>query len=191
MNARENLDAARSTDTLVEHEADEGLAIVDFVGGDEAKGLGEREAEDLNVLVGFRRGSTFADVAGEVDLHPLAEETRAGEVFCEQRPAFGAVAGLFDQLALGSGEGGFFVVDAARGKLDEELAGGVAVLTLEDDVGVAGIFGLVDGEDNDGTVMANDVANVDVAAGLFHCVGEDGEDFTLVGEFGGDKPGFC
>ncbi len=38
--------------------------------------------------------------------------------------------------------------------------------------------------------MADDVADVDVAAGLFDCVGEDGEDFAFVGDFGGDEAGF-
>ena len=78
---------------------------MDLVGGDEGESLGERKAEDLDVLVGFRGGRAFADVAGEVDLHPFAEKAWAGEVFGEQRPAFGAVAGLFDHLAFGGGEG--------------------------------------------------------------------------------------
>jgi hypothetical protein len=141
------LEAAGAARGVVEHQADEGLAVVDLVGGDEGEGLGEREAEDFDVLVGFGSGGAFANVAGEVDLHPLAEEAGTGKVFGEERPAFGAIAGLFDQLAFGGGESGFFGLDAAGGKLDEELAGGVAVLALEDDVGVAWFFGLVDGED--------------------------------------------
>ena len=55
--------------------------------------------------------------------------------------------------------------------------------------GSAGILRLVDGEDDDGTVMADDVAGVDVAAGLFDFVGNDGEDLAFVGELGGDEPG--
>ena len=38
--------------------------------------------------------------------------------------------------------------------------------------------------------MANDVANVDVAVGLLHCVLNDGEDSAFVGDFGGDEAGF-
>ncbi len=133
------LEAACAAGGVVEQEADEGFAVVDLVGGDEGEGLGEGKAEDLDVLVGFGCGGAFADVAGEVDLHPFAEEAGAGEVFGEEGPAFGAVAGLFDHLALGGGEGGFAGFDAAGGKLDEELAGGVAVLALEDDVGVGGV----------------------------------------------------
>ena len=57
--------------------------------------------------------------------------------------------------------------------------------------GSLGFLRLVDGEDDDGAVVADDVANVDVAAGLFHLVGEDGEDFTFVGEFGGDELVAC
>jgi len=162
---------------------------VDLVGGDQGESLGEGEAQDLDVLVGFRCGDAFADVAGEVDLHPFAEEAWAGEVFCEQHPAFGTVAGLFDQFAFGGSQCGFFGFNAAGGKLEEELAGGMAVLALEDDVGVVGVAGFVDSENDDGTVVANDVADVDVAARFFYGVGEDGEDFTSVGEFGGDQLG--
>ena len=39
--------------------------------------------------------------------------------------------------------------------------------------------------------MADDVADVGDAAGLDDGVGEDGEDFAFVGEFGGDEAGFC
>jgi hypothetical protein len=66
---------------------------------------------------------------------------RASErVFGEEGPAFGAVAGLFDQLAFGGGEGSFVGVDAAGRKFDESETGGVAVLALEDDVWIFGIF---------------------------------------------------
>ena len=105
----------------------------------------------------------------------------------EEGPAFGAVAGLLDHLAFGGGEGWFAGFDSTGGKLDEELAGGVTVLALEDDVGVGGISRFVDCEDDDGAVVTDDVANVGVAAGFFDFVGEDGEDFTFVGKFGGDE----
>ena len=114
---------------------------MDFVGGDEGEGFGEGDAEDFDLLVGFGLGCAVADVAGEVDLHPFAEEAGAGEVFGEEGPLFCAVAGLFDHLALGGGEGGFAGFDAAGGELEEELAGGVAVLALEDDDGVFGVAG--------------------------------------------------
>ncbi len=62
----------------------------------------------------------------------------------------------------------------------------MAVLALEDDVGIGGVFGLIDGEDDDGAIVTNDVADIDAAAWFFHFVGEDGEDLTFVSEFGGD-----
>ncbi len=170
---------------------------MNFVGGDECHGLGERHAHDLDVFVGLGLGYACADVAGEVDLHPLAEEAGGGEVFGKEGPAFSAISGLFDHLALGGGEGCFAGLDASGGEFEEKLAGGVAVLALDDDVGVGGIFGFVDGEDDDGAVVADDVADVDGAAGLLDGVGEDGEDFAFVGEFGRDeaRPGgggaFC
>ena len=37
--------------------------------------------------------------------------------------------------------------------------------------------------------MADDVADVAVAGGLDDGVGEDGEDFAFIGEFGGDETG--
>jgi hypothetical protein len=185
------LEIACSPDAVVEHEADEGLAVVDLVGSDEGQGLGEGKTEDLNVLVGLGSGGAFADVTGEVDLHPLTQETGAGKIFCQEGPTFGAVASLFDQLAPGCGEGSFLRFDATRGKFDEELAGGMTVLALEDNLGVVGVFGFVDGENDDRPIVTNDVADVDIAAWFFDFVAEDGEDPSFVGEFGGDKPWFC
>ena len=183
-------EAAGASGSVVKHEADEGFTVVDLVCGDECQSFRERHAEDLDLLIDFGSGFAFADVASEIDLHPLAEEAGAGEVLCQQRPAFGPVAGLFDHLAFGGGEGRFAGFDAASGEFKEELAGGVAILALEDDVGVVGVAGLVDGEDDDGAIVTDDVAGVEMAAGLFDLVGVDVEDFAFVGEPGGDEAGF-
>lgn len=113
---------------------------MDLVGGDEGAGFGEGEAEDLDVFVGLGRGGALAEIASQIDLHPLAEEAGTGEVLCEESPAFGAVAGLFDHLAFGGGEGGFVGIDASGWEFDEELAGGVAILTDKDDVGVGRVL---------------------------------------------------
>ena len=158
---------------------------------DEGEGFGQGHAQDFDVFVGLGLGDAFADVAGEVDLHPLAQEAGAGEVFGEESPAFGTIAGLFDHLAFGGSERGFVGVDAAGGEFEEELVGGVAKLPDEDDVGVGGVRGLIDGQDDDGAAVADDVAGVDETAGLLDLVGEDGEDFTFVGEFGGDDLWLC
>ena len=177
------LEAAFAVCGGVEGDADEGFAVVDLVGGDEGEGLRERSADDFDVLVVFGIGGALLDVAGEIDLHGFAEEAGAGEVFGEWGPAFGTKASLLDHLALGGCEGGFFGFDASGRKLEEELAGSVAVLADEDDVGVLGIFRLVYGEDDDGAVVADDVAGVgSEGAGLDDLVGIDGEDGALVGE---------
>jgi len=186
----DELEATGAAGSVVEHKADEGFAVVDLVCGDEGKSFRQGQADDFDLFVEFGSGFAFADVAGEVDLHPLAEEARAGEVLCQQRPAFGAVAGLLDHLAFGGGEGGFAGFDAASGEFDEELARCVAILALEDDVGIGGVVGFVDGEDDDGAIVTDDVAGVEMAAGLFDLVGVDVEDFAFVGEPGGDEAGF-
>ena len=182
-----DLEFAGAAGLGVEGEADESFAVVDFACGDELHGFGEAHAEDFEVFVFFEGGFAGADVLGDVDLHPLAEEAGAGEVLDEHGPLFGAVAGLFDELALGCGERGFAGVAGAGRELDEELASGVAVLALEDDLRVAGVFGLVDGDDDDGPVVADDVADIFVATGLDDGVGKDAEDFTLIGELGRDE----
>ena len=136
-------------------------------------------------------GGAGGDVFGEVDLHPLAEEAGAGVVAGEEGPLAGAEAGLFDHLALGGGEGSLAGLDASGGEFEEVLAGGVAVLADEDDVGVAWLefAGGIDGEDDDGAVVVDDVAGDDGAVGLFHFVGGDVEDFALVGDLGGEELG--
>src|ERR1700723_1766418 len=135
-----SLEAAIASRLIVEQQADEGLAVVNLLGGDQAEGFGQRHTEDLDVFVGFWRGGAFADIARKVDLHPLAEKARAGEVFPQQRPAFGAVAGLFDHLAFGGGERRFAGIDAAGWKLVEKLSCGMAGLPLHDDVGVCRVL---------------------------------------------------
>lgn len=185
------LEAAFAAGIVVEGEADEGFAVVDLAFGDHLHGLGERDAKDFEVLVFLKFGFALADVLGEVDLHPLAEEAGAGKVFDEHGPAAGAVAGLFNEFAFGSGEGSFAGVAGAGGQLVEELASGVAVLALHDDVGVGGILRFVDGEHDDGAVVADDVSGVFVAARLDQSVGVDLEDFAVEGELGGEEPGFA
>ena len=183
------LEDALAAEAVVEGEADDGFAVVDFAGVDHLHDLGERHTDDFDLLVEFGGGEAGAEVAGEVDLHPLAEEAGAGEVAEEHGPLFGAVAGLFDELALGGGEGWFAGVAGAGWEFDEVLAGGVAILALEDDVGVGEVGGFVDGEHDDGAVVADDVLDVAVAVGLLERVGEDVEDAALEGELGGDEFG--
>ena len=63
----------------------------------------------------------------------------------------------------------------------------MAILAFEDDVGVGGVGAVVDGEHDDGAVVADDVLDVAMAVGLFERVGEDVEDAAFEGEFGGDE----
>ena len=51
---------------------------MDFILFDKGEGFGEGDAEDFYLLVGFGLGCAGADLAGEVDLHPFAEEAWAG-----------------------------------------------------------------------------------------------------------------
>ena len=80
--------------------------------------------------------------------------------------------------------------DSAGRQFDKGEADGVTVLALEDYLRIVGVLRFVDGEDDDGTVVANDVADVDKAVGLLDLIGDDGEDLAFVGEPGGDEAGF-
>ena len=171
---------------------------MELVGGDEIQAVGERGGEELDVLVFLWLRDAVFEVLREEDLHPLTEKAGAGEVLGEDGPAFGADAGLFDHLAFGGGERALVGLDAAGGKLEQELAGGVAVLADEDDGGVFGagaefaVPGIVDRQDDNRSVVADDVflAGFGVA-GLDEGVGVNGEDVALVGEFGVEELGFA
>lgn len=160
---------------------------MDLARADEGHGFGELHAEDLDLLVGFGLGDTFADAAGEEDLHALAEEAGTGVVLREELPLLCAVAGLFDHLALRGGKRGFVGLDAACGKLEEKLAYGVAVLTLDNDDGVFGICRFVNCEDDDGADVPDDVAFEDEAVGLLDCIRVDVENTAFVDELRGDQ----
>lgn len=49
---------------VVEHKADQGLAVVDFVRSDKGQGLRQPNPQDLNLLVGLGLRDSFADIAG-------------------------------------------------------------------------------------------------------------------------------
>lgn len=156
---------------------------MNFVGCDESERFGERHAKDLDILVVLELGGPVADVAGEVYLHPLAEEAGAGEVFVEESPALCAEAGFFDHLALGGSQRGFAGIDAASGQFYKESTGSVAILAFEDDVGVFGVPGLVYSEYDNRAVVANDLPCVDVAARLDDFIRENREHFAFVDLF--------
>ena len=189
-NIDERLKATGAAGGVIEHKTYESLTVMDFVCGDQRESLRQCEAKDFNVFVGFRGGGTFANVPGQIDLHPFAQKTRAGEVLCQQGPAFGAISGLLDQFAFRGGQGGFVGFDAAGWEFDQSAAGGVSILPLEDDVGVAGVLGLVDSQDDDRTVVADDIPGVDVTPRLFNLVGDDREDSAFESEFGRDQARF-
>ena len=185
------LSLALTAEGIVEEDADEGLAVEDISGVDEALDLGERGHMEFDLFVVFGRGLAEGEVFGEQDVHGFGEEAGAGEVLDVAGPFFGAVAGLFDELAFGGGDELFAGFDAASGEFEEELTGGVAVLADEQDAGVGGVGFGVDGEDDDGVVVADDVAFGADAAGFDDFVGGDVEDFAFVDGFGGEGAGFA
>jgi hypothetical protein len=88
------------------------------------------------------------------------------------------------QLTFGCGKHLLAGIDASGREFEEKLSGSVTVLTNEEDLGVVGVGGCVDREDDDRAVVADDVATGVDAAGLNHFVRGDGEDFAFV-----DSPG--
>src|ERR1700712_4689353 len=106
---------------------------MNLISGDKSQGFGERDANDLDLLVDLRLCDTNFDIPSQIDMHVLAEKAGAGEIFSEEGPAFGTVAGLFNHFAFGGGERGFTGLNATGGEFEKKLAGGVAVLTLQDD----------------------------------------------------------
>ena len=92
----------------------------------------EGQMEEFNLLVGLGLRFAGANAFGEKDLHGFREEARRGIVADEARPLAGTEAGLLNELAAGGGEGGFAGFDTTSGQLEEELAGGVAILALNE-----------------------------------------------------------
>ena len=60
-----------------------------------------------------------------------------GEILGEQLPLLCAVSGLFDHLAFGGGQRGFPGLNPAGREFQEELPGGVAVLTFQNYDGIS------------------------------------------------------
>ena len=158
---------------------------------DELEDLGERGHVELNALVVFGCGLAEGEVFGEEDVHGFGEEAGAREVFDVLRPLFGAVAGLFDELAFGGGDELFAGFDAAGREFEEELASGVAVLADEEDIRVGRVGFGVDREDDDRAIVADNVAGGVDAAGFGDFVAGDEEDLTLVDGLRGEGASFA
>jgi hypothetical protein len=164
----------------VELDADESFTVENGSVVDQAQDFRERYEVEVDALVFFGLGVAEGEAFGEKDLHPLAEEARAGEVANERGPLLGAVPSFFDELAFGGGEAAFVAVDLAGGKFPEILSGGVAVLALHDDKRVALAFRVVDSEDDDRAVVADDVAGRLDSVGLNDVIAENLEKRALV-----------
>ena len=154
---------------------------------DEGKEFRQGNVAESDLFVGFGVGLAGVNIFGEEDLHVLAEKAWAGVVADESRPAACTETCFFDELAFGGGERRFAWLDAASGELQKELAGGVAVLSLDEDGRVVGVGGGIDSEDDDGAVVSNDVSLAGDAAGFGYDVGGDGEDAALEGDDGGEN----
>lgn len=96
-------------------------------------------------------------------------------------PLFGGIAGLFQELALGTGEGILAFVDASGGKFPKIAIGGVAILAGEENARLG--LGVVDGHDDDGAGMADEIAANTLAAGLYYLLAADVEDWRFVSDF--------
>jgi len=176
----------------VKHYGDKCFAVANLSGIDEAEDFGEWDEINLQALIGLWLGFAGCETFGEKDLHPFAEEAGAGVVAGELCPFFGTESGFFDELALGGGEALFVAIDFSGRNFIEVLGGGVAVLTLDDDERILLTLRVVDGEDDDGAVVPDDVALDGREAGLEDLVLVDAEERPLVGHFGrADGRGFA
>uniref|UniRef100_E6QM56 Uncharacterized protein n=1 Tax=mine drainage metagenome TaxID=410659 RepID=E6QM56_9ZZZZ len=172
----------------VEQGRDEGFAVDDLVIVDHVEQLGEPDEAEIDLFV-FLGVSVASDKAfGEEDVHAFAEETGAWVVVDERTPLAGGVAGLFGEFAARAIERGFAGIKLASGQLPEELSSGVAILAFDDDPGVFLVFAFavacIDGEDDDGAIVADDVAVRFATARLKDVVVVDAEERALIGNAG-------
>ncbi len=154
---------------------------------DQPQNLGEWGHVQLDLLVVLWRGLSLRKHFGQQDGHCLREEAGAGIVVRMPGPAFGPVAGLLDQLALAGGNQLLAWLNTAGRQLQQELSGGVAILADQEDAGVLRVRFGIDGEDDYGAVVADDVAGGRYAAGLLYFVVRYPEDVALIDGFGGDR----
>ena len=109
----------------------------------------------------------------------------------------GAVARLLEQLALGCRKRGFAVVDASSGQLPHHRLRGVPILAFEQDaqLGFPASFcsaigdNIVDGQNNNGAGMPDNIAAGAHAPRLFHFIGGDAEHRTPVTDTGSEDVG--
>ncbi len=171
---------------LVEQNADQRLAIFDASGVDQADHLGERGHAHLDLFILLRLSLSQRQVLGEQDGHGFGEKAWAGVVVGVAGPASGTIAGLLDKLSLPGGDQLFARLDAPRGQFEHELAGGVAILTNQQDAGILWVGLIVDGQHDNRTVVADEVAGGLYAAWFQNVIGCYPEGFACKDGSGGE-----
>jgi len=170
---------AESAGGVGEHGGD-GLAVAQSSGSGGADERAEGEEAGVDGFVGFGTGASGGEGLGEVDDHGLREESGRSVIEEEAAPAAGGVSRLFEEFAFCGGEGRLAGIDASGGKFPEVLAGGVAILALEQDL-IA-----LHGKDHDRTRVVDDVAASGDAVRFTDTLGGDGEDWSAIGGAVGD-----
>lgn len=153
-----------------------GFGIADTAIERHLSGLRQGKEAGGDLLISFGLSLASAQAAGKINGHGFVEETRADVEMEDFFPVASGKAGLFEQLAAGGGERRFAFVNTSGGQFPHHGLGGMAILTLEKDAGLGA--GVVDGQNHDGSRVADYIAAGANPAGLFDHVGSDVENRT-------------
>lgn len=141
---------------------------------------GDHALVDDLVVFGF--GLALAQAGRQIDSHGFGDKAGAGIELENPAPMIGAVTGFLDQFAFGSRQFGFAGIDAAGRQFPEIIASRVAILALEQYAGRSG--GIIDGQNDDGAGVVNEIAADFDTSRLLNMVGSDPEDGAAIDRTG-------
>lgn len=151
-----------------------GLGVLDGAALNHAQEFGELEAARFDAFVVFGMSLAYGYAGGEEDPHDFGGDAGGGEELHDFAPVARFAAGLFGEFAACSRSQPFFRFDVAGDQFPQEFSGGVTVLAHQQDGAI-----LENGEDDDGAVVNQDLANGGYAAWLGNLVFAKVEDFAL------------
>jgi hypothetical protein len=159
------------------------FGINDFARHNHIERLLDWKKTQSNPFVFFRLRSTFFQASCKIYLHIFCKKTGADVKIKSFLPFACAVASLFLELALGCWERLLTGIKAPCRQLPEALSCRMAILPFQQDTRQRA--GIINGKDDDGAGMLNDVPSNADPIRLFHLLRDNTEDRTLEHGFGG------
>ena len=167
-----------AAETQIIQNGGDGFGVAEFAGANPSFHFARVEGANGDALVGFGMRGAGAKIARDVNDHAFADEAGSGEEVENFLPTSRRVAGFFEKFAFRARKRPLARLDASGDEFPEIPSDGMAILANEQQAAVVENW-----QDDDGTVVNDDVARGADSSGLDDRVAANVEDASAEENF--------